>query len=184
MQTLDQLYVELSRLQSLPTNSSTQAIARIQQQIAIQLAAANAPIRAVEEINNTLGTTTTPPAITDVGNFNMVALQKRQLEKQSQLNGMDFASSTFQATGNTTLASIYGAVVVGNQMAASIYGYIQRPSPSVVVSQISNASLATLITSTNSYLGSSPNQFYSNQMVVDAIAMSYIMVITEFNPPV
>jgi len=181
---IDDLNAELARLQKLPTNSSVQAIQRVQQQILAEQKRLNQPAQDISDIDNTFGSPASLPAVTDTGNYSLMAFQKRAQQKQSALNEFDFSSSALQSTGNTTLASIYGAVVVGNQMAANIYGYVQRPSQSVVVSQISEASLATLMTSTNTYLGSSPNQFYSTQMIIDSLGTDYIMVITEFNPPV
>jgi len=179
---IDDLNAELLRLQKLPVNSSTQAINRVQQQIAAEQRRLSQPAQDISDIDNTFGSPASLPAVTDTGNYSLMAFQKRAQQKQSALNDFDFSTSVLQGTGNSFLASIYGVSTDTKNLAASIYGFIQRPSFMMMTSQISAASVGALVTNTNNYLAGSIYGFHSTQMAFDPTPPTVYMIVTEMNP--
>jgi len=121
---IDDLYAELARLRKLPSTNQ-QAIIRVQQQIDIELKRQAVPVKAALELDNAVGSKDALPALSDTGEYSLLAYQKRMQQKLTTLNDVDFATSAYQVSGNSTLASIYGATSSIDYFSAGIYGRIQ-----------------------------------------------------------
>jgi len=121
---IDDLYAELARLRKLPSTNQ-QAIIRVQQQIEIELKRQAVPVKAALELDNAVGSKDALPALSDTGEYSLLAYQKRMQQKLTTLNDVDFATSAYQVSGNSTLASIYGATSSIDYFSAGIYGRIQ-----------------------------------------------------------